>query len=194
MDAVHNARLVANAEQYYRIMYYGSRASWNLRDSHMFETLKALLAFHGTEARRSSGRTIPTLGMPQRPRCCPAAKTISAISAGRNSATDYSMLDLAPTAAWWQLHPIGMVRWRSSPCLPSIAESYERCCHDTGIPSSVSISTNPRSDGRRTWESRASSAQSASSIGRRRNLPATISRRSCRNNSTSTSGLTKPWL
>ena len=31
-DAAHNARLIANAEHYYRIMYYGSRASWNLRD------------------------------------------------------------------------------------------------------------------------------------------------------------------
>ena len=47
LDAMQNARLVANAERYYRIMYYGSRASWNLRDSHMFETLKTLLAFHG---------------------------------------------------------------------------------------------------------------------------------------------------
>ena len=47
LDAVQNARLVANAERYYRIMYYGSRASWNLRDSHMFETLKTLLGFHG---------------------------------------------------------------------------------------------------------------------------------------------------
>ena len=33
MDAIQNARLIANAEQYYRIMYYGSRASWNLRDA-----------------------------------------------------------------------------------------------------------------------------------------------------------------
>lgn len=47
LDAVQNARLVANAEEYYRTMYYGSRSSWNLRDSHMFETLKALLDFHG---------------------------------------------------------------------------------------------------------------------------------------------------
>jgi protein-L-isoaspartate(D-aspartate) O-methyltransferase len=51
IDAVHNARLVASAERYYRIMYYGSRASWNLRDQHMFETLKALLAFHGRDSR-----------------------------------------------------------------------------------------------------------------------------------------------
>ena len=28
LDAEQNARLVANAERYYRIMYYGSRASW----------------------------------------------------------------------------------------------------------------------------------------------------------------------
>jgi protein-L-isoaspartate(D-aspartate) O-methyltransferase len=47
MDAVQNARLVANAELYYRTMYYGSSASWNLRDTHMFETLQHLLKFHG---------------------------------------------------------------------------------------------------------------------------------------------------
>jgi protein-L-isoaspartate(D-aspartate) O-methyltransferase len=47
LDAVQNARLIANAERYYRIMYYGSRASWNLRDSHMFETLKSLMEFYG---------------------------------------------------------------------------------------------------------------------------------------------------
>jgi protein-L-isoaspartate(D-aspartate) O-methyltransferase len=51
LDAVQNARLVANAERYYRIMYYGSRASWNLRDTHMFETLKTLLDFHGPESK-----------------------------------------------------------------------------------------------------------------------------------------------
>src|SRR5207302_4039938 len=51
LDAVQNARLVANAERYYRIMYYGSRASWNLRDDHMFETLEDLLAFRGTASR-----------------------------------------------------------------------------------------------------------------------------------------------
>ena len=30
---------VASAERYYRIMYYGGAESWNLRDTHMFETL-----------------------------------------------------------------------------------------------------------------------------------------------------------
>lgn len=51
LDAVQNARLVANAERYYRTMYYGSRASWNLRDTHMFETLKSLLNFHGPDSK-----------------------------------------------------------------------------------------------------------------------------------------------
>ena len=51
MDAMQNARLIADAEHYYRIMYYGSRASWNLRDTHMFETLQTMLAFHGPEAK-----------------------------------------------------------------------------------------------------------------------------------------------
>lgn len=51
LDAVQNARLIASAEQYYRIMYYGSRASWNLRDTHMYETLKALLEHHGSASK-----------------------------------------------------------------------------------------------------------------------------------------------
>jgi len=51
LDAVGNARVVADAERYYRIMYYGSVESWNLRDRHMFETLEALLAFHGPDAK-----------------------------------------------------------------------------------------------------------------------------------------------
>jgi protein-L-isoaspartate(D-aspartate) O-methyltransferase len=51
LDAVGNARVVANAERYYRAMYYGGSESWNLRDTHMFETLEALLRFHGPRAK-----------------------------------------------------------------------------------------------------------------------------------------------
>jgi protein-L-isoaspartate(D-aspartate) O-methyltransferase len=50
-DASQNARVVANAEHYYRAMYYRSAASWNLRDSHMFDTLQSLLAFYGPDSR-----------------------------------------------------------------------------------------------------------------------------------------------
>ncbi|HWP10869.1 MAG TPA: erythromycin esterase family protein, partial [Ramlibacter sp.] len=40
--AQQNARLVRNAEEYYRNMFRGRVSSWNLRDSHMVETLQAL--------------------------------------------------------------------------------------------------------------------------------------------------------
>ena len=50
-DAQMNARLVAHAEQYYRIMYYGSDESWNHRDTHMFETLQSLLDRHGRDSK-----------------------------------------------------------------------------------------------------------------------------------------------
>ena len=50
-DAERNAALVAAAERYYRTMYYGSRASWNLRDRHMFDTLERVLAHRGGDAR-----------------------------------------------------------------------------------------------------------------------------------------------
>jgi protein-L-isoaspartate(D-aspartate) O-methyltransferase len=51
LDAAQNARIVANAERYYRMMYYGSVESWNLRDGHMFDTLTTLLNAHGPEAK-----------------------------------------------------------------------------------------------------------------------------------------------
>jgi len=41
--AEQNARLVLNAEKYYRSMFHGRVASWNLRDRHMAETLDALV-------------------------------------------------------------------------------------------------------------------------------------------------------
>jgi erythromycin esterase-like protein len=39
-----NARLIKNAERYYRTMFGGRVSSWNLRDRHMAETLQALEA------------------------------------------------------------------------------------------------------------------------------------------------------
>lgn len=43
-SAEMNARLVLDAERYYRAMFRGRNASWNLRDTHMADTLDALLA------------------------------------------------------------------------------------------------------------------------------------------------------
>ncbi len=42
--AEQNARLVVNAEHYYRAMFRGGVQSWNLRDRHMAETLEELTA------------------------------------------------------------------------------------------------------------------------------------------------------
>src|SRR5439155_14001073 len=42
--AEQNARLVRNAEEYYRSIFRGRVSSWNLRDQHMSDTLDALFA------------------------------------------------------------------------------------------------------------------------------------------------------
>ena len=44
-DAEQNARLVKNAEEYYRSMFRGRHSSWNLRDTHMAETVDALTSY-----------------------------------------------------------------------------------------------------------------------------------------------------
>ncbi len=43
--AAQNAKVVASAERYYREMFLGRISSWNLRDTHMGETLEALVTF-----------------------------------------------------------------------------------------------------------------------------------------------------
>ena len=45
--AEQNARLVKNAEEYYRTMFRGRDESWNLRDRHMVDTLGELRRFLG---------------------------------------------------------------------------------------------------------------------------------------------------
>ncbi len=46
-----NAEVVAAAEHYYRIMIGGGAESWNVRDTHMADTLDRLLDFYGDGAR-----------------------------------------------------------------------------------------------------------------------------------------------
>jgi erythromycin esterase-like protein len=50
-DAEQNARLVKNAEEYYRSMFRGRQSSWNLRDSHMVETVEALVSHYARHGR-----------------------------------------------------------------------------------------------------------------------------------------------
>lgn len=49
--AEQNALVVRNAELYYRTMVRGGPASWNIRDTHMVETLERLMRHHGPESR-----------------------------------------------------------------------------------------------------------------------------------------------
>jgi erythromycin esterase-like protein len=51
--AEQNARLVRNAEEYYRTMFRGRVESWNLRDRHMTETLEALITHLSRSGRRA---------------------------------------------------------------------------------------------------------------------------------------------
>jgi erythromycin esterase-like protein len=51
--AEQNARLVKNAEQYYRSMFRGHTLSWNLRDRHMAETLDALASYLDQQGSRA---------------------------------------------------------------------------------------------------------------------------------------------
>jgi erythromycin esterase-like protein/adenine/guanine phosphoribosyltransferase-like PRPP-binding protein len=51
--AEQNARLVKNAEAYYRSMFLEEVSSWNLRDRHMAETLDELVAYFGRKAGRA---------------------------------------------------------------------------------------------------------------------------------------------
>ncbi|HYD80435.1 MAG TPA: erythromycin esterase family protein [Paucimonas sp.] len=55
--AEQNARLIVNAEQYYRSMFESRISSWNLRDRHMAETLDALAA-HLTKANGEPAKLV----------------------------------------------------------------------------------------------------------------------------------------
>lgn len=50
-NAEQNALVAKNAELYYRTMIRGGSASWNVRDTHMMETLERLMAHHGPDAK-----------------------------------------------------------------------------------------------------------------------------------------------
>jgi len=134
LDAVQNARLVANAEHYYRIMYQGSPPSWNLRDRHMFDTLVQLLEFHGPEAKAVVWEHNSHIG--------DAAATEMALRGEYNVGhlcrrrfgedaylvgfgTDHGTVAAAHN--WDEPMQVMDVR-------PAHPDSYERLCHDSGVP------------------------------------------------------------
>jgi len=67
-----NARLIKDAEEYYRSMFRGRVSSWNLRDRHMVGTIRALVDYLDRLARATSwwsGRITRTWAMRGRRRC-----------------------------------------------------------------------------------------------------------------------------
>jgi erythromycin esterase-like protein len=50
-DAVQNARIVCNAENYYRAMIFGEEDSWNVRDNHMMDSLAMLMNHYGPDSK-----------------------------------------------------------------------------------------------------------------------------------------------
>ena len=135
LDAAANARLVKDAEVYYRIMYRGSAESWNLRDTHMFETLnmildakdpkaKAIVWAHnshvGNAAFTDMGMHRGELNVGQLVKERYDARS-RLIGFGTHTGT------VAAADDWDEPMRIMKVR-------PSLPESHERVCHDTGIP------------------------------------------------------------
>jgi erythromycin esterase-like protein len=55
-EAEQNARVVARAEEYYRRMYLGGTSTWNLRDTHMADTLDSLASY--MEGRGRAGKIV----------------------------------------------------------------------------------------------------------------------------------------
>ncbi len=134
LDAAQNARLVASAERYYRIMYYGGSASWNLRDTHMFETLK-----HVLEARDPGAKAIvwahnSHIGDARFTDMGAARDQLNIGQLCREHYSDQVALigfgthtgTVAAADDWGEDMQVKRVR-------PSVADSYERLCHDAGI-------------------------------------------------------------
>jgi erythromycin esterase-like protein len=135
LDAAANARLVKNAEAYYRVMYEGAEESWNLRDTHMFETLnhlleakgpssKAIVWAHnshiGNAAHTDMGKRRGELNVGQ---LCKERFDARArlIGFGTHSGT------VAAADDWDMPMKIKQVR-------PSLEGSYERVSHEAGSP------------------------------------------------------------
>jgi len=133
-DAERNAAVVRDAERYYRVMYAGSRESWNLRDQHMFSTLRAVIEHRGQGSRAvvwahnsHVGNAIATemgargelsLGQLARETYDEAAYLIGF---GTHQGT------VAAASNWDEAVEFMRVR-------PSHADSYERICHTSAVP------------------------------------------------------------
>jgi protein-L-isoaspartate(D-aspartate) O-methyltransferase len=135
LDAASNARLVKNAEQYYRVMYYGSAESWNLRDTHMFETLCQLLEAKGPDSKVIVWAHNSHIGNAAHTEMGQLREELNIGHLVKERFGEQSRLigfgthqgSVAAADDWDE--PMQVMRVR-----PSLPESYERMCHDSGVP------------------------------------------------------------
>jgi len=135
LDAAANARLVKNAEAYYRAMYRGSEESWNLRDTHMFETLCALLDAKGPDAKAVVWAHNSHIGNAEYTEMGMVRGEHNIGQLARRRFGDEARLigfgtdrgTVAAASDWDAPMEVKKVR-------PSLPESVERLCHDAGLP------------------------------------------------------------
>jgi protein-L-isoaspartate(D-aspartate) O-methyltransferase len=150
LDAAQNALVVADAERYYRVMYYGSVDSWNLRDQHMFETLQTVRAHrgpgtkvvvweHNSHIGDASATEMGARGEHNVGSLCRREYGPDAFLVGFG--TDRGTV--AAATDWGGPMEVKAVR-------PSHPRSYERVCHDSGVPAFMLHLRDPRRDEVRT--------------------------------------------
>jgi len=144
LDASRNAALVANAERYYRTMYYGGDASWNLRDRHMFDTLSALLESRGPASKVVVWEHNSHLGDARATEMGVRGQlNVGQLCRERFGDACYLVgfgTDRGTVAAAhdWD-GPVHSMRIRESH-----PESYERLCRDSGVPAFLLALRDPR--------------------------------------------------
>jgi len=135
LDAAQNARLIASAERYYRIMYYGGAESWNLRDTHMFETLGHLLEARGPRSKAVVWAHNSHIGDARYTEMGVVREQLNIGQLCRERFGNEAALigfgthagTVAAASDWDGDMEVKRVR-------PSHRDSYERLCHDAGEP------------------------------------------------------------
>jgi protein-L-isoaspartate(D-aspartate) O-methyltransferase len=134
LEAAQNARLVAAAERYYRIMYYGGAESWNLRDTHMFETLGNVLEARGSGAKAVVWAHNSHIGDARHTEMGTVREELNLGQLCRERFGDEAALigfgthtgTVAAADDWDGDMKVKQVR-------PSVRDSYERLCHDSEV-------------------------------------------------------------
>jgi len=136
-DATRNAALVAGAERYYRAMYYGGDESWNLRDRHMFDTLEALLDFHGPDAKAVLWEHNSHLGDARATEMGVRGQLNVGQLCRERFGDDAYLIGLGTDHGTVAAADVWDGDMRVKRVRPAHPESYERLCHDTGVPAFV---------------------------------------------------------